>query len=60
MRSSLSSDLMMEAALLNLVALCSRMPWSRRMMRKSRKADDLLLVLRAEIWDWAVVLLERH
>ena len=60
MQNSLSSDLMMQAVLLNSAAVCSPMPWSLQMMRKSRKADDLLLVLRAEIWDWAVVVLERR
>lgn len=60
MRSNLSSDLMMQVALVNLAALYSPMPWSPPMMKKSRKADGLLLVLRAKIWDWALVVLEHR
>jgi hypothetical protein len=51
---------MMQVALVNLAALYSPMPWSPPMMKKSRKADGLLLVLRAKIWDWALVVLEHR
>ena len=60
MRSNLSSGLMMQAALLNLAGLCLRMLWSPLMTTRSQNEDGLQFVLQEEIWDLAVVVLERR